>query len=142
MTKSTILVVDDEADIVELVAFNLKQEGFEVITAANGWEAVQKARSDLPDLILLDLMLPELDGYAVCEMLRVMPSTASIPVIMLTAWSNEQSRILGLELGADDYVTKPFSPRELMLRVHRVLDRAKEPHATRTTIDGKVTATQ
>ena len=121
MTK--ILVVDDEPDIVELVTFNLQQEGFGVLTATNGWEAVEKARAALPDLILLDLMLPELDGFAVCEMLRRLPATASIPVIMLTAWTNEQSRILGLELGADDYVTKPFSPRELMLRVNRVLGR-------------------
>ncbi len=121
MTK--ILVVDDEPDIVELVAFNLQQEGFEVITAVNGWEAVEKARATLPDLILLDLMLPELDGFAVCEMLRRLSATADIPVIMLTAWTSEPSRILGLELGADDYVTKPFSPRELRLRVHRVLGR-------------------
>ena len=130
MTKTKILVVDDEADIVELVAFNLRQEGFEVITAANGWEAVQKARSDLPDLILLDLMLPELDGFAVCELLCRLPATAAIPVIMLTAWTSDQARVLGLELGADDYVTKPFSPRELMLRVQRVLERVKDsaPH--------------
>ena len=121
-----ILVVDDEPDIAELVSFNLQQDGFDVITAATGWEAVEKARAVQPDLILLDLMLPELDGFAVCEMLHQLPATAAIPVIMLTAWTNEQSRILGLELGAEDYMTKPFSPRELILRVHRVLERVKD----------------
>ncbi len=126
MTKTKILVVDDEPDIVELVSFNLQQEGFEVITAANGWDAVEQARAVSPDLILLDLMLPELDGFAVCEILHRHPATESIPIIMLTAWTSEPSRILGLELGADDYVTKPFSPRELMLRVHRVLNRVMD----------------
>ncbi len=117
-----ILVVDDEPDLVELVSFNLRQEGFEVLTAANGWEAVEQARAAVPDLILLDLMLPELDGLAVCEMLRRLPVTAAIPILMLTAWANDESRMLGLELGAQDYMTKPFSPRELMLRVHQILD--------------------
>ena len=128
MTK--LLVVDDEPDFVELVAFNLRHEGFEVLTATNGWEAIELARSDLPDLILLDLMLPDFDGFAVCEMLRLRSSTAAIPIILLTAWISDESRRLGLELGANDYVTKPFSPRELMQRVNRVLERSEAiaPH--------------
>ena len=125
-----LLVVDDEPDFVELVAFNLRHEGFEVLTATNGWEAIELARSDLPDLILLDLMLPDFDGFAVCEMLRLRSSTAAIPIILLTAWISDESRRLGLELGANDYVTKPFSPRELMQRVNRVLERSEAiaPH--------------
>jgi two-component system, OmpR family, alkaline phosphatase synthesis response regulator PhoP len=119
--RPKILVVDDELDMVELVAFNLRAEGYEVITATNGLEALNQARSALPDLILLDLMLPEIDGVAVCEILRRLPSTAQIPVIMVTAWTSEASRIVGLEAGAEDYVTKPFSPRELVLRVTRTL---------------------
>jgi len=118
-----ILVVDDEPDIVELVAFNLREDGYEVLTAGNGMDALNLARAALPDLILLDLMLPELDGMAVCEILRDLPSTAAIPVVMLTAWSSEEARVLGLKSGADDYVTKPFSPRELVLRVGKVLNR-------------------
>ena len=120
-----ILVVDDESDLVELMTFNLEHEGFSVLTAATGWEAVEQARSALPDLILLDLMLPELDGFAVCEMLRRLPATARIPIIMLTAWTSEESRQLGLEMGAVDYMTKPFSPRELIQRVNRLLQRSK-----------------
>ncbi len=119
--RQRILVVDDESDMVELVSFNLKAEGYDVITASNGLEALNQARSALPDLILLDLMLPELDGLAVCEILHRLPSTARIPVIMITAWTSELSRIIGLETGAEDYLTKPFSPRELMLRVNRTL---------------------
>ena len=107
--------------MVELVSFNLKSEGYDVISASNGMDALNQAREALPDLILLDLMLPELDGLAVCEILHRIPSTAKIPIIMLTAWSSELSRIIGLETGADDYITKPFSPRELMLRVNRTL---------------------
>jgi DNA-binding response OmpR family regulator len=116
-----ILVVDDEPDIVELVAFNLEAEGYEVLTASNGLEALNSARADLPDLIILDLMLPELDGLSVCEILRRLPSTAPIPVIMLTAWKGELSRIIGLDTGAEDYITKPFSPRDLVARVNQAL---------------------
>jgi DNA-binding response OmpR family regulator len=116
-----ILVVDDEDDLAELLAFNLREAGYEVIKASSGTEALNRARSSLPDLILLDLMLPELDGMAVCEILRRLPSTSQIPIIMVTAWTSEQSRVLGFEAGAADYVTKPFSPRELILRINRVL---------------------
>lgn len=123
--KQKVLVIDDEPDAVELVAFNLKEAGFEVVTAGDGAEALKKARANLPDLILLDVMLPEVDGLEVCKILRRDPATAGIPVIMLTAKAAEIDRILGLELGADDYITKPFSPRELVLRVKKMLQRGK-----------------
>src|SRR5579864_1498702 len=103
-----ILVVDDDADVVELLCFNLKKAGFAIGTAFNGVEALKKARSIAPDLILLDLMLPELDGFAVCEILRRDPATASIPIIMVTALSTQLARLAGLEAGANAYVTKPF----------------------------------
>jgi len=118
-----ILVVDDEPDAVELVEFNLKNAGFEVVTAADGAEALKKARATLPDLIVLDLMIPEVDGLEVCKLLRRDAATAGIPILMLTAKAAEIDRVLGLELGADDYVTKPFSPRELMLRIKGLLRR-------------------
>lgn len=127
--KAKILVVDDEPDAVELIEFNLKAAGFDVITAADGEEALDKARSALPQLILLDLMLPEVDGLEVCKRLRQDPNTTAIPIIMLTAKAAEIDRVLGLELGADDYVTKPFSPRELVLRVKNSLKR-REPLET------------
>jgi DNA-binding response OmpR family regulator len=116
-----ILVVDDEPDAVELIKFNLKNAGYEVITAADGDEALKKARAQLPNLILLDLMIPEVDGLEVCKILRRDSRVSGIPIIMLTAKAAEIDRVLGLELGADDYVTKPFSPRELVLRVKRLL---------------------
>lgn len=118
-----ILVVDDEPDAVELIEFNLKGAGYEVITAADGAEALKKARTFSPDLILLDLMLPEVDGLEVCKILRRDAATAAVPIIMLTAKAAEIDRVLGLELGADDYMTKPFSPRELVLRVKNILRR-------------------
>jgi two-component system phosphate regulon response regulator PhoB len=118
-----ILVVDDEPDAVELVEFNLKNAGFEVVTAADGEQALKKARAALPDLIVLDLMLPEVDGLEVCKLLRRDAATAGIPILMLTAKAAEIDRVLGLELGADDYVTKPFSPRELTLRIKGLLRR-------------------
>jgi two-component system alkaline phosphatase synthesis response regulator PhoP len=124
-----ILVVDDEPDIVELVSFNLKAEGFEVFSAASGPEALNLARAVLPDLIVLDLMLPDLDGVAVCEILHRLPSTAPIPIIMLTAWSSELARSIGLENGAKDYLTKPFSPRELVVRIRNTLRAVEERDA-------------
>jgi len=120
-----ILVVDDEPDAVELIDFNLKAAGYDVVTAADGNEALKKARSSLPDLIVLDLMLPEVDGLEVCKILRRDPATAAIPIIMVTAKAGEIDRVLGLELGADDYITKPFSPRELVLRVKNLLKRGQ-----------------
>jgi two-component system phosphate regulon response regulator PhoB len=120
-TKPKVLVVDDEPDAVELIEFNLKSNGYEVVTAADGEEALAKARAVLPALIILDIMLPEVDGMEVCKILRRDQRTSAIPIIMLTAKAAEIDRVLGLELGADDYVTKPFSPRELVLRVKRLL---------------------
>src|SRR5437016_884886 len=119
--KPKVLIVDDEPDAVELVAFNLTKAGLEVISAANGIEALAKAREILPDAIVLDVMLPEMDGLEVCRNLRRDARTAVIPVIMVTAKRAEVDRILGLELGADDYLTKPFSPRELVLRIKKML---------------------
>ena len=122
--QKRILVVDDDADLVEILCFNLKKAGYAVGTAGNGVEALRKARSLSPDLILLDLMLPELDGFAVCEILRRNAATASIPVIMLTALSSELARVAGLGTGADDYMTKPFSPRRVIARAEELLNRA------------------
>src|SRR5262245_10235968 len=116
-----ILVVDDEQDAIDLIEYNLQNAGYRVITANDGVEALQKTRSSIPDLIVLDLMLPELDGLEVCKILRRDPATSNIPIIMLTAKASELDRVLGLEIGADDYVTKPFSPRELVLRVKKQL---------------------
>lgn len=123
--KPKILVVDDEPEAVELVAFNLKAAGCEVITASDGAEALNKARRVQPNLVILDVMMPEIDGMEVCKLMRRDPATNSIPIIMLTAKASEVDRVLGLELGADDYVVKPFSPRELVLRVKKLLERGK-----------------
>ena len=123
--KPRILVVDDEPEAVELVEFNLKQSGYAVITAADGAEALKKARGQTPDLIVLDVMLPEMDGFEICKTLRLDPATAKIPILMLTAKAAEIDRVLGLELGADDYLTKPFSPRELLLRIKKILARGE-----------------
>ena len=125
--KPKILVVDDEPDAVELVSFNLKAAGFDVVTAADGVEALKRAKEYQPDMLVLDVMLPEVDGLEVCKIIRRDPSVAHIPIIMLTAKAAEIDRVLGLELGADDYVTKPFSPRELVLRIRKILDRGKVP---------------
>ena len=119
--RKKILVVDDDAELVELLSFNLKKAGFAIGTAFDGIEALKKARSIAPDLILLDLMLPELDGFAVCEILRRNAATASIPVIMLTALSGELGRLAGMDSGANDYVTKPFSPKQLVSKVDQLL---------------------
>ncbi|MGB0579338.1 MAG: response regulator [Limisphaerales bacterium] len=130
-----ILVVDDEPDAVDLVQFNLSNAGFDVITAADGEEALKKARTYCPDLILLDVMLPEIDGLEVCKLLRRDAATSGIPIIMLTARAAEIDRILGLELGADDYVTKPFSPRELVLRVKNLLRRQQGAEEKNSVMD-------
>lgn len=122
--KPTILVVDDEPDVIEILRFNLNGAGFEVTASADGKDALQKARRLKPDLIVLDLMLPEMDGLEVCKYLRRDPTTENIPVLMLTARAGEIDRVLGLEIGADDYVVKPFSPRELVLRIKKLLQRS------------------
>ena len=132
--RSKILVVDDEPEAVELVEFNLKQAGYDVFTAFDGAEALIKARNKTPNLIVLDLMLPEMSGLEVCQTLRRDPATARIPIIMLTARAAEIDRVLGLELGADDYLTKPFSPRELVLRVKKILQRGPAAPETPDTV--------
>jgi len=122
-----ILVVEDERDIAALVAYHLTKEGYRVRTAEGGTEALEAAASERPDLLILDLMLPGLSGYEVLGELRRRPELTEVPVIVLTARRDEADRVRGLELGADDYVTKPFSPRELVLRVGAVLRRAQSP---------------
>lgn len=125
MSKEKILIVDDEPDILELVRFNLAKEGYEVTCAASGEEALKSARGFSPDLVILDLMLPGIDGLDVCRELKSDSKTSSIPVIMLTAKGSEADVVAGLELGADDYITKPFSPRVLLARVKAVVRRRK-----------------
>lgn len=122
---ATILIVDDEDDIRELIMLNLQREGFDTLEAADGLQAVKIARKKKPDLILLDLMLPEKDGYSVFRDLKQSNLTQNIPVVMLTARGKLDEKITGLSLGADDYVTKPFSPKELMLRIKNVLNRSQ-----------------
>lgn len=123
--NAKILIIDDEPDVLDLISMNLKNARFKVVTAENGEAGLAKAKSELPSLIVLDLMLPKVSGIEVCKLLKRDSSTAAIPIIMLTAKSEEVDRIVGLELGADDYVTKPFSPRELLLRIQSVLRRSK-----------------
>jgi DNA-binding response OmpR family regulator len=130
--KPKILLVDDEPDALEVLGFKLREAGFTPIFARDGGRALATARQERPDLIVLDLMLPEVDGLEVCKILRRDPATSAIPILMLTARAAEMDRVLGLELGADDYVTKPFSPRELVLRIRKLLQRmqaADEPTA-------------
>ena len=119
--RKKILVVDDDADVVELLSFNLKQAGYAIGSASNGVEAITKARSFHPDLIVLDVMMPELDGFGVCELLRRAPGTATIPILMLTAISSELGRMAALGSGATDFITKPFSPRQLVSRIEDLL---------------------
>jgi len=128
-TPRHILVVDDEADLVDLISYNLKKEGFSVDSALDGETALTKIRKGKYDLVVLDLMLPGIQGIELCRILRNDPKTESLPVIMLTAKGEEVDKILGLEMGADDYVTKPFSPRELLARVKAVLRRSMEKPA-------------
>ncbi len=127
MTRPRVLIVEDEEDLVELLVYKLAQEGFEPVACRRGDVAVEAARARRPDIVLLDLMLPGLDGLEVCRLLRRDPATASIPVVMLTARAEEVDRIVGLELGADDYIVKPFSPREVALRLKAVLRRTRGP---------------
>jgi two-component system, OmpR family, alkaline phosphatase synthesis response regulator PhoP len=123
MNHTTVLVIEDEADILELVIYNLSREGFAASGCRDGLEGLRRAQKDLPGLILLDLMLPGLDGIEICRRLRADAATRHIPVIMVTAKGEESDIVLGLSMGADDYVTKPFSPRELLARVRAVLRR-------------------
>lgn len=135
----TILVVDDEPNIRQLVRYNLEKEGFTCNEAADGRACLESVRRERPDLIVLDIMLPEKDGLEVCRQLKAQPATAAIPIIMLTAKAEEIDTILGLEMGADDYMTKPFSPRELTARVKAVLRRSqKEPQQADELTAGQV----
>lgn len=126
MAHEHILVVEDDEDIVELIAYNLRREGYTVVTAESGEEALQKARARPPHLVLLDLMLPKMDGLEVCRRLKADEKTRAVPIIMVTAKGEEPDVVSGLELGADDYVSKPFRPRELVARVRAVLRRGSE----------------
>jgi two-component system phosphate regulon response regulator PhoB len=127
MHSKSILIIEDEKDIVDLIAYHLKQSGFSVLTALDGASGLEQAKKQRPSLIILDLMLPQMDGKDVCRTLKGNPLTQSIPVLMLTAKAEEMDRVIGFELGADDYVTKPFSPRELVLRVKAILRRKEFP---------------
>jgi len=134
-----ILIVDDEADIVELVSYNLKKEGFTVDSASDGEAALRKIRKGKYTLVILDLMLPGIQGMELCRILRNEPKTAALPIIMLTAKGEEVDKILGLEMGADDYMAKPFSPRELIARVKAVLRRtAEQPVVERILKSGEI----
>lgn len=141
-SPARILVVEDERDIAALVSYHLTKEGYRVRTAEGGTEALEAAASERPDLLVLDLMLPGFSGYEVLQEVRRRPELADVPVVVLTARRDEADRIKGLELGADDYITKPFSPRELVLRVAAVLRRVQSPAVTgagRVLIGGPVT---
>jgi two-component system phosphate regulon response regulator PhoB len=122
---ATILIVEDEPDVLELLVFNLQKAGYKTATARDGLTGLERARDLLPAVVVLDLMLPGLEGTEVCKRLKADPKTAHISILMLTAKAEEVDRILGLELGADDYVTKPFSPRELVLRVKKLIERGQ-----------------
>jgi two-component system phosphate regulon response regulator PhoB len=134
MAQEHILVVDDEEDIQELVRYNLVRNGFEVTVVGTGEAALDKTRSKLPDMVLLDLMLPGIDGLEVCNILKNDQKTGHIPIMMLTARGEEADVVAGLELGADDYITKPFSPRVLVARIKAVLRRKSEAPVDRTAV--------
>ena len=121
MAKGRILVVDDEIYIVHILDFSLGMEGYEVITALDGEQALEKARSEKPDLIVLDIMMPKLDGYETCKLLKAEDGTKNIPVILLSAKGRNVDQKIGFEVGADDYITKPFSPRKLVERINAIL---------------------
>lgn len=124
--KETILIVEDEKDIVRMLEYNLKKEGFKTISTRDGESAVVAVKEKHPNLVVLDLMLPSIDGLEVCKMIKSDPKNSSIPIIMVTAKGQESDKVIGLELGADDYMTKPFSPRELIARIKAILRRVKE----------------
>jgi phosphate regulon transcriptional regulator PhoB len=126
MGKRKILIVEDDRDIVEMITYNLRADGYEVLSAFTGKDGITLARRERPDLIILDIMLPVMDGFEVCRVLKSTEATACVPIIILSAKSQETDKIVGLELGADDYVTKPFSPRELIARIRAVLRRNQE----------------
>ncbi len=133
MACETILVVEDERDILELIAYNLEKEGFRTISARTGEQALELAHRSKPDLVVLDLMLPGLDGFAVCSRLKEQAGKAEVPVLMLTAKSEDSDIVSGLELGADDYMTKPFSPKVLVARIRAILRRVEQRNACAST---------
>ncbi|MCF8112904.1 MAG: response regulator transcription factor [Desulfotignum sp.] len=132
MPRETILIVDDEEDIVELIRYNLKSEGYTILTAGTGEQAIKIARQSRPDLIVLDLMLPGIDGLEVTRHLKNNDPTAQIPIVMVTAKGEESDVVTGLELGANDYISKPFSPRELQARIRAILRRRRKTGETDT----------
>ncbi|HOL73469.1 MAG TPA: response regulator transcription factor [Bryobacteraceae bacterium] len=125
--RHRIIIIEDEADIVEMVRYNFRKEGFEIESFSRGREGLERLRRNPPDLLLLDIMLPDEDGFSICRQLRADPRLKELPVIFLTARGEEIDRIVGLEIGADDYVVKPFSPRELIARVRAILRRRVRP---------------
>jgi two-component system, OmpR family, phosphate regulon response regulator PhoB len=126
-SRRKILIIEDETDVADLLTLNFRKAGFRVSTTANGASGLQQARDDRPDFIILDLMLPKMSGLEVCRILKSDTATSQIPILMLTAKAEEVDRIVGLEFGADDYVTKPFSPREIVLRIRAILRRGETP---------------
>ena len=124
MSKGKILVVDDEIYIVHILDFSLGMEGYEVVTALDGEQAIEQARNEKPDLIVLDIMMPKLDGYEVCKAIKSDPATKAIPVILLSAKGRNVDQKMGFDVGADDYITKPFSPRKLVERINQLLGQA------------------
>ncbi len=125
MKKAKILVVDDEVNITQILEFSMGAEGYEVITASNGEEAIDKARKEQPDLIILDIMMPRIDGYEACRILKANPLTKNIPVVLLTAKGRDVDKRLGYEVGATDYIVKPFSPNKLIERINELLSLKK-----------------
>jgi len=132
MSKEHILIVDDEEDVLELIRYNLEKEGYRISMASTGEKAIEKARTKKPDLILLDLMLPGIDGLEVCRILKTDDLTSGIPIVMLTAKGEEIDIVTGLEIGADDYITKPFSPRVVIARIRALLRRGKKQEQEKT----------
>jgi two-component system, OmpR family, alkaline phosphatase synthesis response regulator PhoP len=141
MARERILVVEDEEDIQELVRYNLAKEGFHVDVVSTGEDALRRAREEMPNLIVLDLMLPGVDGLEVCKVLKSDPKTQALPIIMLTAKGEESDIVIGLELGADDYITKPFSPKVLVARARNILRRRNKemPAETSAVRAGEIT---
>jgi DNA-binding response OmpR family regulator len=133
MSKGRILVVDDEIYIVHILDFSLGMEGYEVITALDGEQALEKLKTDKPDLIVLDIMMPKLDGYEVCKAIKSSPETRHIPVILLSAKGRNVDQKLGFDVGADDYITKPFSPRKLVERINQLLGQTVTERPTPST---------
>jgi len=138
MARRKILIIEDDRDIVEMVEYNLREEGYATVSALNGEEGVNLARSERPDLIILDIMLPIVDGFEVCRTLKSDNTTSHIPIIILSAKSQETDKVVGLELGADDYITKPFSPRELIARIRAIMRRGREQQQSSVIEKGEV----